>query len=179
MIAGVVVVRDWRKIHLRSTGWLLAPTFLGIPLGIALLTSAHQNFVKGILVVILVVFSVYSLTGTTPPELHRDSRGWLLGCGFLAGVLGGAYGMNGPPLVIGERSSDDGILVDRAVGSCRDALLSDFSSGRDSGDISWQNCESPAERRRVSQVCSRRFSLCRAGIADAGYIETHGSGLRL
>ena len=26
--------------------------------------------------------------------------GWLLGCGFIAGVTGGAYGMNGPPLVI-------------------------------------------------------------------------------
>jgi uncharacterized membrane protein YfcA len=100
MIAGVVVVQDWKKIHLRSTGWLLAPTFLGIPLGIALLTSTHQNFVKGALAVVLVLFSVYSLTGTRPPELHHDSRGWLLGCGFLAGVLGGAYGMNGPPLVI-------------------------------------------------------------------------------
>jgi hypothetical protein len=33
-------------------------------------------------------------------ELRRDSRGWLLACGFCAGVLGGAYGMNGPPLVI-------------------------------------------------------------------------------
>jgi uncharacterized protein len=33
-IAAVVVVQDWRKIHLRSTGWLLTPTFPGIPLGI-------------------------------------------------------------------------------------------------------------------------------------------------
>jgi hypothetical protein len=24
----------------------------------------------------------------------------MLGCGFLAGILGGAYGMNGPPLVV-------------------------------------------------------------------------------
>ncbi len=100
VIAGVVVVQDWEKIHLRSTGWLLAPTFLGIPLGILLLTSVHQNFVKGMLAVILVAFSLYSLAGTRPPDLPSDSRGWLLSCGFLAGVLGGAYGMNGPPLVI-------------------------------------------------------------------------------
>jgi uncharacterized membrane protein YfcA len=26
--------------------------------------------------------------------------GWLVACGFIAGVLGGAYGMNGPPLAI-------------------------------------------------------------------------------
>lgn len=99
-IAAVVVVQDWRKIHVRSTGWLLAPTFVGIPLGIALLTSAHQHLVKGVLAVVIMAFSGYSLLGKRPPELHSDSRPWLLGCGFFAGVLGGAYGMNGPPLVI-------------------------------------------------------------------------------
>jgi uncharacterized membrane protein YfcA len=99
-IAAVVVLQDWRKIHLRSTGWLLAPTLLGIPLGIALLTSIHQNLVKALLAILIVAFSAYSLLGRKPPQLHSDSRPWLLGCGFLAGVLGGAYGMNGPPLVI-------------------------------------------------------------------------------
>ena len=99
-IAAVVVVQDWRKIHVRSTGWLLAPTFVGIPLGIALLTSVHQNLVKGLLAVVIVAFSGYSLLGKRPPELHDDSHPWLLSCGFFAGVLGGAYGMNGPPLVI-------------------------------------------------------------------------------
>src|SRR6185437_11341572 len=50
--------------------------------------------------VLLFAFSGYSLFGGNPPELRRDSRRWLAGCGFFAGVLGGAYGMNGPPLVI-------------------------------------------------------------------------------
>jgi len=99
-IAAIVVVQDWRKIHFRSTGWLVASTLPGIPLGIALLTSTHQNLVKGVLAIVIVAFSGYSLLGTKPPELHSDSRVWLLGCGFIAGVLGGAYGMNGPPLVI-------------------------------------------------------------------------------
>jgi hypothetical protein len=99
-IAAVVVAQDWRHIHVRSTGWLLAPTFLGIPLGIALLTSAHQHIVKGALAIFIVAFAGYFLLGKTPVELDRDSHPWLLGCGFIAGVLGGAYGMNGPPLVI-------------------------------------------------------------------------------
>jgi uncharacterized protein len=102
-IAAVVVVQDWRKIHVRSTGWLLAPTFVGIPLGVWLLTSSHPRIVKAALAVVIVLFSGYSLVGARlgakPPELDRDSRPWLLGCGLLAGVLGGAYGMNGPPLV--------------------------------------------------------------------------------
>jgi uncharacterized membrane protein YfcA len=99
-IAGIVVVQDWKKIHLRSAVWLVLSTLLGIPLGLMLLTSSHQRVVKAVLGAIIVAFSAYSLIGRTPLHLRRDSRGWLLACGFSAGVLGGAYGMNGPPLVI-------------------------------------------------------------------------------
>ena len=99
-IAAVVVVQDWRKIHLRSTGWLLAPTFVGIPAGIWLLKSAHHDLVKAALALVIVAFSGYFLLGAKPPRLEGDSHAWLLGCGFFAGILGGAYGMNGPPLVI-------------------------------------------------------------------------------
>jgi hypothetical protein len=99
-IAAVVVVQDWRKIHVRSTGWLLLPTFVGIPLGVALLTSAHQHAIKIALAIVILAFSGYSVLGRKPPELRSDNHAWLLGCGFVAGVLGGAYGMNGPPLVV-------------------------------------------------------------------------------
>ena len=99
-IATVVVAQDWRMIHMRSTGWLLAPTLIGIPLGIWLLGSSHQHVVKALLALVIIAFSGYSLLGNKPPALSGDSHGWLLGCGFLAGVLGGAYGMNGPPLVV-------------------------------------------------------------------------------
>jgi len=40
------------------------------------------------------------LLGDQPPALSTDSMPWLLGCGFIAGIMGGAYGMNGPPLAI-------------------------------------------------------------------------------
>ncbi|MGA2355623.1 MAG: sulfite exporter TauE/SafE family protein [Terriglobales bacterium] len=99
-IASIVVIQDWKKIHLRSTAWLVLSTLPGIPLGVLLLTSSHQRTVKAALGVIIILFSTYSLVGRAPLELRRDSRGWLLACGFCAGVLGGAYGMNGPPLAI-------------------------------------------------------------------------------
>jgi uncharacterized membrane protein YfcA len=99
-IALIVVAQDWRKIHMRSTGWLMFATVFGIPLGLALLTSSHQAVVKGLLALLIIAFALYSLIGGRPPELHGDSMPWLLGCGFTAGVLGGAYGMNGPPLAI-------------------------------------------------------------------------------
>lgn len=99
-IAAVVVAQDWRKIHMRSTGWLVGATLFGIPVGLMLLKSSHQQAVRIALAVFILAFAAYSLLGSKPPELKRDSKPWLLGCGFLAGVFGGAYGMNGPPLVI-------------------------------------------------------------------------------
>ena len=99
-IAAVVVVQDWRKIHFSSAGWLVGSSLLGIPVGLWLLTSSHQKAVKIGLAIFIVGFSLYSLLGRKPPELKIDSGVWLLGCGFVAGVTGGAYGMNGPPLVI-------------------------------------------------------------------------------
>jgi hypothetical protein len=99
-IAAIVVVQDWKNIHLHSAGWLVLATLFGIPLGLLLLTSTHQRLVKATLGAIIVAFSIYSLIGRTPLELKRDNRAWLLLCGFFAGILGGAYGMNGPPLVI-------------------------------------------------------------------------------
>ena len=99
-VAGIVVAQDWRKIHVRSAGWLVLSSLFGIPLGLLLLTSSHQRGVKAALALIIISFSIYSLIGRAPLELKQDSRGWLLGCGFFAGVLGGAYGMNGPPLVV-------------------------------------------------------------------------------
>jgi uncharacterized protein len=99
-IAAVVVVQDWRKIHVRSAGWLVASSLFGIPVGLLLLASSHQQAMKIALAICIIAFSAYSLLGRKPPELKSDSRAWLLGCGFVAGVFGGAYGMNGPPLVI-------------------------------------------------------------------------------
>lgn len=99
-IAAIVVVQDWRNIHFRSAGWLVASTALGIPIGVWLLGSSHQRLVKCGLGAIILLFSAYSLLGRKPFALRDDPRAWLLACGICAGVLGGAYGMNGPPLVI-------------------------------------------------------------------------------
>ena len=99
-VAGIVVLQDWKKIHFHSASWLVFSSLLGIPLGLLLLTNSHQRGVKAVLALIIIAFAVYSLIGRAPLELKQDHRGWLLGCGFFAGILGGAYGMNGPPLVV-------------------------------------------------------------------------------
>jgi len=99
-IAAVVVVQDWRHIHLQSAGWLVLSTMVGIPLGLLLLTHAPEHVMKAGLGGLILLFALFSLTGGARMQLRHDSRRWMLACGFIAGILGGAYGMNGPPLVI-------------------------------------------------------------------------------
>jgi uncharacterized protein len=96
-VAVAVVVQDWRSIHVRSAGWLVLSTLFGIPLGLLMLKTVPESIVKSILGVFIIAFAIYSLAGRKP-ELHSDRLAPLFG--FTAGVLGGAYGMNGPPLVV-------------------------------------------------------------------------------
>ena len=83
-IAAIIIVQDWQKIHLRSTGWLVFATLFGIPLGLLLLTSSHQQMAKMTLAIVLLAFSAYSLFGRTPLHLKTDNWMWLFGCGFFA-----------------------------------------------------------------------------------------------
>lgn len=99
-IAGIVVIQDWNKIHFKSAGGLIGFTLIGIPLGLLLLVKMDERVVKAVLGVVISLFSVYLLTGKQLKELKKDNIPWLFGCGLLSGILGGAYGLNGPPLVI-------------------------------------------------------------------------------
>jgi len=100
MVAGVIVVQDWRKVEVRSAASLVISSMFGIPLGLLLLTHGNNHVVKGALGLVIAGFSVYSLTAKTKLRLEKDHSIWLLGSGFCSGVLGGAYGMNGPPLAV-------------------------------------------------------------------------------
>src|SRR6202163_1008986 len=97
-VAAIVVAQDWHKIHVRSAWWLVISTLFGLPLGLWLLTAVAESVVKAILAVVIIGFSFYCLVSRNQYELKNDRLAWLFGFG--AGILGGAYGMNGPPLVI-------------------------------------------------------------------------------
>jgi hypothetical protein len=97
-VAAVVVAQDWRHIQLRSAAHLVLATLAGIPFGLLLLRTAPESLVKGMLGVLVVGFAVFALRSRNVYELRDDRLAWLFGVG--AGVLGGAYGMNGPPLVV-------------------------------------------------------------------------------
>ncbi len=96
VVATVVVLQDWRHVHVRSAGRLVLSTLFGLPLGLLLLKTASAAVIKGALGGLIVAFSAYSLLHRRNLELRDDRFAWVFG--FAAGVLGGAYGINGPPL---------------------------------------------------------------------------------
>jgi uncharacterized membrane protein YfcA len=55
-VALVVLVQDWRHVHVRSAGRLVVSTLVGTPLGLLLLTRVDGAIVRGGLGVLIVAF---------------------------------------------------------------------------------------------------------------------------
>lgn len=99
-VAAVLLVQNRKKVQFKSAKWLIVFAVLGVPIGLFGLVYLDEIVVKVGLGGLIVAYSVYSLIGGRVLKLHSDSMFWLFICGFLSGVFGGAYGLNGPPIVI-------------------------------------------------------------------------------
>lgn len=100
VIALIVVVQDHQQIHFNSAKWLIIFALPGIPLGIVILLYGTELFVKLGLGILMIAYSLYALFGRNSIRLDKDSKFYLFICGFFSGIFGGAYGINGPPLVV-------------------------------------------------------------------------------
>jgi uncharacterized membrane protein YfcA len=95
---GVLLWGSWRHVDLRATRQLVLSSVVGIPVGVLVLKTAPEAWVKRPLGVFIIMSSLYTLL--RPPLRSLEQRGWAYVFGFVAGVLGGAYNTNGPPLVL-------------------------------------------------------------------------------
>lgn len=100
MLTSIVVtlIKTRRHVELGSTWRLVVATALGIPVGLLLLARAPEDLVRMLLGVVLVCYASYSLVGPRLPVVSAIP--WAYGLGFVAGILGGAYNTNGPPVVL-------------------------------------------------------------------------------
>jgi uncharacterized membrane protein YfcA len=89
---------EWRNLDVRSAWQLLLSSAVGIPVGVLVVRFAPETTLKVTLGLLLVSFSLYSLTHPALPRLRRAR--WVYGFGFAAGILGGAYNANAPPVVV-------------------------------------------------------------------------------
>src|SRR2546423_2318549 len=97
-IAVVILLRHWRRVDVRATWRLVVASLAGIPFGLLLLKAAPEAYVKIVLGVLLILYGLYSLLAPRLPELQSERTAYVFG--FVAGVLGGAYNTNGPPVVV-------------------------------------------------------------------------------
>ena len=96
-VAASVLIQDWRHVRLDSALRLIGPTLVGIPIGLLLLTRAPERLVKAGLALVILGFAAQALN---KPHWRLESERFAWFFGLVAGVLGGAYGMNGPPLAM-------------------------------------------------------------------------------
>jgi uncharacterized membrane protein YfcA len=93
-----ILIRHWRDVHFKSLWSLIIPTIIGIPIGVLLLKGVYENVMKLILAGVIIVFSLYNIFKPRLVTLTNDKYAYIFG--FLAGIIGGAYNTNGPPIVI-------------------------------------------------------------------------------
>lgn len=97
-ISVLILARSWKAGDMRSAARLTAASLLGIPLGVYGLARWPEEPLK---VVLAVLILGYGLFGLARPDARLKSEKawvpWLVG--GAAGILGGAYNTNGPPVV--------------------------------------------------------------------------------
>lgn len=98
VIAIAMLFRKWHLLNLKDTLYLLLTSLAGLPLGLIFLKTAPEDIAKLLLGLILIGFGLYNLAGLRIPEIK--SQYLVIPFGIVAGMFGGAYNANGPPVVI-------------------------------------------------------------------------------
>ncbi len=97
-ISSSILATKWQQIDLKAAIPLIISTLIGIPIGLVVLKFAPDRVARAMLGLLLVAYGTYGLSGLKLPVIATDRFASLFG--FIAGILGGAYNTNGPPIVI-------------------------------------------------------------------------------
>jgi uncharacterized membrane protein YfcA len=96
-LEALVLVRYRESLNWRAIWQLSMGMVAGVPLGVLALSRVEARILLPVLGGVIVAYALYALLDWRLPEL-RDSR-WAFGFGLLAGLLGGAYNVSGPPVI--------------------------------------------------------------------------------
>jgi uncharacterized membrane protein YfcA len=97
-ISTAILLKNWRDVQIKSARRLFLASLGGIPLGLLFLKGTHEGPMKLFLAVVIISFSMYSLLKPRLVPIESEKPAYIFG--FFAGILGGAYNTNGPPVVI-------------------------------------------------------------------------------
>ena len=94
----VVIVQLRRDLTPRALVDLFVGTVAGTPFGVWLLASLPISALNRLIGLVLIIVVALEVRGVMPTRLV--ARAWSLLTGFLAGVIGGAVGTPGPPIIV-------------------------------------------------------------------------------
>ena len=93
-----------RDFTLHGMVELVAGTILATPAGIWLLAGLPPDLLKRLIGLVLLLIVALEWLGLYPERLR--GRGWGFGAGVAAGILGGAIGTPGPPVILYAAAQD-------------------------------------------------------------------------
>jgi uncharacterized protein len=94
----VVVIQLRRDLTPRALVDLFIGTVAGTPIGVWALASLPVTALNRLIGLVLVVVVALEFRGAIPR--HLGGRAWRFATGFLSGVIGGAVGTPGPPVIV-------------------------------------------------------------------------------
>lgn len=97
-IAFSILIKNIHKVEFKSAWRLIVSSLIGIPIGLWYLEDINEHMIKLILGILVLIFAFYNLLKQRVHQLKTEKYAWIFG--FFAGILGGAYKTNGPPIII-------------------------------------------------------------------------------
>ena len=98
LMALMILIKNRQHVSFKMSWKLVASALAGVPLGLFYISHINQALVNILLAVVIITFACLRLfdirlKSKTPPIVT-----YLVG--FVSGILGGAYNINGPPVII-------------------------------------------------------------------------------
>ncbi|MBL8058462.1 MAG: sulfite exporter TauE/SafE family protein [Anaerolineales bacterium] len=93
-----VLARHRQALNLAAVWRLMLGTLAAVPVGVLAVRLVPEAGLLALLGGLLSAYAGYGLLGRRPPELRHPAWGFLAGA--LAGLLGGAYNVGGPPAIV-------------------------------------------------------------------------------
>jgi uncharacterized membrane protein YfcA len=94
----LMVSSNWQQADRRILLQLVCAALFGVPLGVILFGYLPEEWVKRGLGVLVLFYSLYALAQPQLPLIRNPWLTWV--CGFVSGILTGAYNTGGPPVIV-------------------------------------------------------------------------------
>ena len=107
-----LLATSWRHVHWQALGWLIIGCLIGTPLGVYALARAPANPLNLALASVVLIIAVLLSRGFALKSMPGPMG--TAATGLVSGVLNGALGVGGPPVVILFFSTPTGATTGRA-----------------------------------------------------------------